>query len=143
MKFEYRTINNLTSPFSKKAILRPIIPISIKYGERRLRYEALIDSGADFIILPVGLAEILNIKAKNSKEIYFSGVDGEIIKGIIAEISLEVRRGDSYTTKVVFAKISGTIGILGELGFFDQFIVSFDLIKKEIELKPRKQKLYK
>ena len=135
MKFKYRKIN-LNSPFSKQFISRPIIPVSVHYKDKKIHYEALIDSGADFTILPLGLAEILNIDSSNSKEILFTGVDGGIIKGIIAKVDIEIG-GFSHKTHIVFAEISGTIGILGQTGFFDKFIVKFDLIKEEIELKQR------
>ena len=72
MRFPYRKIN-LENPFnSKKFILRPIIPLSIKYQDKTLRFEALIDSGADFNIFPMEIAEKL-------------GLDGEEIDAIRAE----------------------------------------------------------
>lgn len=135
MKYKYRKIN-LVSPFSKQFISRPIIPVSIHYEEKKIHYEALIDSGADFTILPMGLAEILNINASNFKKILFTGVDGGILKGIIAKVGMEIG-GATYQTSIVFAEISGTIGILGQIGFFDKFIVKFDLKKEGIELRER------
>lgn len=135
MHFKYRKIN-LTSPFSKNQISRPIIPISIIFNDKRVHYEALIDSGADFTILPLGLAEILNINPVKSREILFTGVDGGVLKGIIAKVNMEIA-GFGYETSIVFAEISGTIGILGQIGFFDKFIIKFDLKKEEIDLKTR------
>lgn len=135
MKFKYRKIN-LTSPFSRKYISRPVIPISIYFGDRKVHYEALIDSGADFAILPLGLVEILNIDSSKSKEILFTGVDGNVLRGIIAKVNIEIA-GFAYETSIVFAEISGSIGILGQIGFFDKFIVKFDLEKEEIEVKER------
>lgn len=135
MKFKYRKIN-LASPFSRKLIARPIIPISIIYADRRIHYEALIDSGADFTILPMGLAEILDIDPSGSKKISFSGVDGGVLQGIIAKVDLEIA-GITFQTDIVFAQISGAIGILGQLGFFDKFIIKFDLQNKEIEIKEK------
>lgn len=132
MKFKYRKIN-LTSPFSKQLISRPIIPISLEYKGVKVRYEALIDSGADFTILPIGLMSVLNIDIKNCRKVNFSGVGGEIINGVITKIALGIGECN-YLTNVVFAEISGAIGILGQLGFFDFFKVTFDLKKKEIEV---------
>ena len=132
MKFKYRKID-LTSPFSKQFISRPIIPISLEYKGTKVRYEVLIDSGADFTILPIGLMSVLNIDMKNCREINFSGVGGEIIKGVITKIALGIGE-HNYLTNVVFAEISGAIGILGQLGFFNFFKVSFDLKRKEIEI---------
>lgn len=132
MKFKYRKID-LTSPFSKQLISRPIIPISLEFQGAKIRYEALIDSGADFTILPIGLISVLNIDIKKCKEVNFSGVGGEIINGVITKVALGIGE-HNYLTNVVFAEISGAIGILGQLGFFNFFKVVFDLKKKEIEI---------
>ncbi|MEK7617405.1 MAG: aspartyl protease family protein [Patescibacteria group bacterium] len=137
MKFKYRELN-LPSPFSKKQKLqRSVIPISISSNSVSLRYEALIDSGADFSILPVGLAEILEINLDKLSKIYFTGATGDVTEGIISEINLELE-GEVFKTKIVFASLPKNVGILGQYGFFDKFVVKFDLVKKEIELKPRK-----
>lgn len=137
MKLKYRKLN-FPSPFNRKKILRPIIPISIQTNNsgRKVRYEALIDSGADFNLLPMGLIEILNVGSKNLKSIYFTGVSGETIRGLIANIKISL--GDNgFITNVVFAEISGAVGILGQYGFFDKFIVKFDFGKEEIEVESK------
>lgn len=135
MKFKYRRLN-FSSPFSRKRILRPIILISIKINatNRKVRYETLIDSGADFNIFPLGLLDILNIKQTSLKEVYFTGIDGEMMRGKVAKVEVSLE-DYNFSTQVVFAEISGTIGVLGQYGFFDKFIVKFDLGKEEIEIK--------
>ncbi len=129
MKFPYRKIN-LKHPFSSKQfILRPIIPVSLKYHDKSLRYEALIDSGADFNIFPLEIAHSLGIKFKSNRKLSFSGIGCNPITGQIAEISLEVGK-KAILTKVVFAEVGN--GILGQYGFFDILPVKFDLRNKEI-----------
>ena len=131
MKFPYRKIN-LKNPFnSKQFILRPIIPFSIKYKDRVLRFEALIDSGADFNIFPVEIAEKLEVTLKNSDHIAFAGVGGNIINGIKAEVMLEIGSWE-IKTKVVFAPVDS--GILGQYGFFDLYQVNFNLKRKIIKI---------
>ncbi|MDP3733004.1 MAG: retropepsin-like aspartic protease [Candidatus Daviesbacteria bacterium] len=136
MKFKYRKTSNI-SPFSKRKILtRPIIPISLRNGEKALRYEALIDSGADFSIFPVEIAKKLNVNIKKAKKIYFSSATGDLVKGTISRIKLDLGRG-AFETHIVFADLAEQTGILGQYGFFDKFIVKFDLNKEEIEIKER------
>ncbi len=136
MKFKYRELN-LPSPFSKRQKLqRPVIPISLSKNSVSIRYEALIDSGADFSILPAGLAEILKINLSKSPKIYFSSASGDVAEGVISEINLELE-GEVFKTKVIFASLPQNVGILGQYGFFDKFVVKFDLIKEEIELRTR------
>ncbi len=137
MKFKYRELD-IPSPFSKRQKLqRPIIPVSLHGRKNSIRYEALIDSGADFSILPSGLAEILRINLIKLKKIYFGSASGEIIDGFISEVGIELE-GEIFKSKVVFANLPKNVGILGQYGFFDKFIVKFDLIKREVEVKPRK-----
>ncbi|MEK7505043.1 MAG: hypothetical protein AAB589_02065 [Patescibacteria group bacterium] len=81
------------------SILKPIIPIEISHGEKKLRYNALIDSGADLSIIDGAIGDFLG---------------------------LDMRSGD----REIF-------GLLGQKGFFDLFIVKFDLIKEEIEVRSR------
>lgn len=136
MKFKYRKIN-ISHPFSrKKYILRPIIPVSVSFKQSSIRYEALIDSGSDFCIFPLEIALKLNVDLNHSKRIHFSGIEDSSVEGHIASILLDVY--DVHVkTNVVFADLSSASGILGQNGFFDLFIVKFDLKKEIIELKPR------
>ncbi len=139
MKYRYRELD-LFSPFSKKQKLqRPIIPISLNVGSISIRYEALIDSGADFSILPTGLAEILEINLDNCKRIYFTSATEDVTSGFISQINVDLD-GKTFKTKIVFADLPQNVGILGQYGFFDKFVVKFDLVEKEIELKSKKSK---
>ncbi|MBI3103583.1 retroviral-like aspartic protease [Candidatus Daviesbacteria bacterium] len=134
MKFKYRELS-LPAPFSKnKNLLRPIIPISLKSHGVSIRYEGLIDSGADFCIFPTGIAKKLGINFKKMNKIYFSSASGDMIEGIIAAVILDIGK-TSFKVKVVFADLAGRVGILGQYGFFDKFTVKFDLGKEEIEIK--------
>ena len=48
--------------------------------------------------------------------------------------------GWEYKIKAAFLRKIGPYGYgaVGQKGFFDNFIVKFDLLKEEIELKPRR-----
>lgn len=134
MKFKYRK-TNLLSPFSEKdKLLRPIIPVSIKYKQRSIYYEALIDSGADFCIFPIAIGRKLGISLDSAKRIYFAGATGDPVLGLIEKISLQIGE-TTFNTKIVFADLSGKKALLGQYGFFDKFIVKFDFKREEIEIK--------
>ena len=83
------------------------------------------------------MAEILGINLTKLEKIYFGSASGEIIDGVISEINIELDE-ELFKTKVVFADLPKNVGILGQYGFFDKFVIQFDLIKKEVELIPRK-----
>ncbi len=68
--FKYRQIN-LPSPFShRKYLLRPIISLGLSYKKSSIRYEALIDSGADFSIFPIEIAQKLGILLKKERIVF-------------------------------------------------------------------------
>ena len=122
-----------------ESILRPIIPIKAFHNGVTAKYAALIDSGADFCIFDAEIGEYLGIDVKSGLEETFGGVQEnggavaffhEITLGI-GDYSLQTPVGFSYD----IAKHG--YGLLGQKGFFDIFVVKFDLVKKEIELKER------
>lgn len=133
MKFKYQKVN-LFHPFSKKPyILRPLIPVSLKSRKSIIRYEAQLDCGADFCIFPLEIANKLGINLDKNRKIYFSGIGSEPLEGFIANIILGI--GDvELKTKIVFSSV-GSKALLGQYGFFDKFIVKFDLQKEEFEIK--------
>lgn len=132
MKFKYRKIN-LKDPFSgKKYILRPIIPVSLRHRGKSIHYEALIDTGADFCIFPIELANNLGIDIKKHRIIYFSGVGGEPIKGFITDVVLSIGEID-LSTEIVFSE-AGITRVLGQRGFFDHFDVKLSYKNQNIEI---------
>lgn len=132
VKFKYRKIN-LKDPFSSRNyVLRPIIPISLRHKTKSIHYEALIDTGADFNIFPIELAQMLGIKINKQRVIYFSGIGEESIRGFITKVILGVGKID-ISTKVVFSE-SGSVRLLGQRGFFDHFDVKLSYQKQIIEI---------
>ncbi|MBI2338195.1 retroviral-like aspartic protease [Candidatus Daviesbacteria bacterium] len=133
MKFKYREVN-LAAPFStKRRLLRPIIPVSLRYKRQAIYYEALIDSGADFCIFPTEIAQKLDMDFKKAKKVYFSGATGEPIQGVVGKLFLQV--GEiAFKTRIVFADLSSKVALLGQYGFFNLCKVKFDLESAEIEI---------
>lgn len=128
-----------TSNVLGKSILRPIIPIKISLNGIAARYAALIDSGADFCIFDAEIGEYLGINVKSGLKEVFGGVqEGKGSVAYFHEITLSIGGHDAKTLVGFSYDIAKHgYGLLGQRGFFDIFIVKFDLIKKEIELKPR------
>ncbi len=69
MKFRYKKY----SP----TILRPVIPIELKYKDGSLLYEVLVDSGADINIFDAEIGEALGIDliTGDSRQYYLHYVD--------------------------------------------------------------------
>ncbi len=141
MRFSYRKLLlPRHSPYFGASVLKPIIPIKISVGDKELYYSALVDSGADFCIFDAEVGEYLGSDIKAGQRVEFSGIEdhgGSV--AFLHDISLDIG-GWSYKTKIGFSyDISRRgFGVLGQRGFFDIFIVKFDLAKEEIELRGRK-----
>jgi len=129
------------SPLFGASILKPIIPIELSVGDKKLRYAALIDSGADFCILDGAVGEYLGLNVRSGSREVFGGIqDRGGAEAFLHTIILNIGGWD-YTTKIGFSYdiAKHGFGILGQKGFFDIFVVKFDLLKEEIELKERKE----
>jgi len=140
MKFDYSKI-----PFDEKSdlfgdfVLRPIIRIEVAFGEEKIPYLALIDSGADFSIFDAHIGELVGIDVKSGIPVVFAGAEKS--RGSLAYLhEVDVKVGtEKLETKVAFSYnvADNGHGLLGQRGFFEHFVVKFDYAKKEIELKPK------
>jgi len=130
MKFRYKKYG--------PQILRPVIPVEITYGDIVVPYEVLVDSGADTCIFDAQIAEILKINLKIGREQKVSGITGVAESYYIHPVTITVG-GWKYKIEAGFLPAIGKFGygVVGQKGFFDIFVVKFDLIKEEIELKAR------
>lgn len=145
MKFRYHKFPlKPPSKFFGSAILKPIIPVKLKINNREVRYAALIDSGADFCIFDAEIGEYLGIDIRSGVKEVFGGIQEKT--GSLAylhKITFDIGGWD-YQTTIGFsydiAKYG--FGILGQKGFFDIFVVKFDLLKEEIELKQKQKETH-
>ncbi|TSC91901.1 MAG: Uncharacterized protein CEN90_16 [Parcubacteria group bacterium Licking1014_17] len=141
MKFPYRKIRlDDASGFFGGLILKPIIPVKISAGNcKELNYEVLIDSGADFCIFDADVGEYLGIDINSGEKITFGGIqDRKGAAAFMHKVVLNIG-GWSYSAIVGFSHdiAKQGFGVLGQKGFFDNFVVKFDLNKEEIELREK------
>lgn len=124
-----------------QGVPRPVIPIKIQYRNRSVTYEVLVDSGADVCMFDAEVGDVLGVP-------FFDGVSGEVsgITGVIKPYYIHpvtISVGDqSFEAEVGFLSNVSRFGygVVGQKGFFDQFIVSFDYLKEEIILTKRKER---
>ncbi|HLD60676.1 MAG TPA: hypothetical protein VJA27_00900 [Patescibacteria group bacterium] len=129
MKFRYKKF----SP----AVLRPVVPVAIKVNNNMIMYEVLIDSGADMCIFDAEIGEVLGLNIEQGEPHPVAGViAGQRAFYYNHSVTLIVG-GVRYDTVVGFSRHISRCGygIVGQRGFFDKFIVKFDLRKEEVELK--------
>lgn len=119
------------------SILRPIIPIKISSNGLTVKYDALIDSGADFCIFHAEIGEYWGLNLKSGLREIFSGVEDSAgaeayfheLTLIIGETAVNTLVGFSYDIA------DHGYGLLGQKGLFEKFLISFNLLEKEIELR--------
>lgn len=135
MKFPYVEFLGLV----EDRIFRPVIPVTFKVQDKQFKSYALIDSGADYTILPIEVAGQLGLKLSaefrysmeaaggSSLNIYRSPVE---IKHIIQKSGFRNLEWSSY---VYFAE-SGSTLLLGQKGFLDRFEVRLNGHSKETHI---------
>lgn len=128
MKFKYKKYG--------LGILRPVIPIEIIYEGRSVQYEVLVDSGADLCIFDAQIGEILGIDITSGREQKVFGITGVEESYYLHTVNIKV--GD-WPYKIIagflpnIARLGG-YGVVGQKGFFENFVVKFNLRKEEFEL---------
>ena len=131
MKFNYKKYTDTP---------RPVIQIILKNKESAVGYHVLVDSGADLCLFDAGMGEQIGIDVKKGKPIEIFGVGGKASIFYLHTVNIEVG-GWSYNIEAGFMpEVAGRVlpyGIVGQKGFFENFIVKFDLLKEEIDLKTR------
>lgn len=141
MKFDYFKFPLTNeSEFFGKSVLKPVIPIKISAGTSVIRYAALIDSGADFCIFDAEIGEALGLNVRSGRQEQFGGIqDRGGAMAFVHRVIINIGGWD-YKIDVSFSYdiAKWGYGILGQKGFFDIFVVKFDLSKEEVELKERK-----
>jgi predicted aspartyl protease len=133
MIFKYREYREADG----KTIYRPTIPIIFKNGKYFAFLEAVIDSGADYIILPIEMAGQLNLKLESKTEFYAAGGNRFTVYKSPIELEYIIRK-DGYrniTTKttVYFAESQPAI-LLGHHGFLQKLKITLNGPKKEVEI---------
>lgn len=103
-------------------------------------YEVLVDSGADICLFHADIGELLGIDIAKGRPQEVFGVGGKASIFYLHPVMIEVG-GLSFEIEAGFMpSVSGHMmryGLVGQRGFFDKFVVKFDLRKEEIELRKR------
>lgn len=111
----------------------PVISLTFLIGEKRIRSQALIDSGATISIFGEETAYSLGIDIEKGKRIILGGVGGRIV-GYIHQLRIRVA-GAEFSCPVVFSReYLVSFNLLGRQGFFDQFMITFDEKHKRLSL---------
>lgn len=125
----------ITFPYKAdaKGNVFPIIPLTLKSGNKKKDFFALVDSGATISIFRAEVADILGIEIEKGEQLYLGGVGGHI-KGYLHELPIEVA-GKKFICPIVFSReYAVSFSLLGRQGFFRQFKIIFEEKKNLLTL---------
>ena len=134
--FRYKSVKRPDGSFVKA----PLVPVTF-IGKESFDTFALIDSGADISAMPRETAEILGLNIKGEVSTAY-GIGGKV-NSIQTTTTIHIHKGhEDYRlllpVKVILDNYDFPI-LLGRLGFFDSFVITFDQKEEKVMLK-RKQK---
>ncbi len=116
----------------------PYIPLTIKGRNESIDMMFLLDSGADYTVIPVELAELIGVDLSGSRE-QTSGVGGTIYTKK-SSMMVGIRNAhERYNIKVpihvILKRDSKVPPLLGREKFFDEFQITFNQKDRKVILK--------
>lgn len=121
-------------------VKEPIIPVTLvgKNG-KKLNFTAVLDSGSDFVLIPIEIAEVLELGFEKGIELKATTYTGEPFKTKITKVRIELRKGHDKVG--IECRAAVNIGgveyhdlIFGST-FFEHFKITFDYKKNKFIIK--------
>jgi len=138
VKFRYRKVPDNTNPKSSW-ISRPYVDVRLYHGNKYDHVRALIDTGADNSLFHSSIAKNLGIDLKAGRFQEFAGIAaGSTIDVCFHPIQLQIQgfsNGIDY--EAGFTESDWVGALLGQSGFFDHYLITFQRYKGRFEIKDR------
>jgi hypothetical protein len=129
----------VSPPRAKRAqyVYRPVVPVTLSFGKRAIRFDALVDSGTDQCTFPGWIVRRLGKDLYKGKERLFSGIGGSVL-AYLHRSRLEFH-GVKFTANVFYSHAWDDMpfGLLGQASFFAHFDVKFSYSDKAIHFSYR------
>ena len=128
MRIPYTKLKS-KDPLSGGASLRPYLAVNFLVGFKSVRTRALLDTGADRTILNRTWAEVFGLDWKKGIEFEAYGI-ANISKKIYIHRNIDIEiinfPNSRKTIDLAFIESPAVNVLLGRLGFFEHFRVTFD-----------------
>ena len=127
---------------SGKTIYRPLIPLTF-YEKERIDVIAILDSGSDMTVVPKEIAEHVGVKYIGEDEL--SGITGTKIKAKQGKLNVSFGRGReiyNFIIPVIIPEKENISIIIGRIGFFDQFKITFSEKERKIIFKKISKRIF-
>ena len=122
----------------------PIIPLLLSSPTKTTRpTEGLLDSGADEIVLPRGLADYLELDLKSSNK-PMKVASGDSVPRFVAEVTLTIGRAgrfcDPIKTEVCVPEEGDAPILIGRRPVFGLFEITFIEAERRLKMEPYRKK---
>lgn len=135
MKYKYSAASgqsNVDGRYTK----RPIVEVEIAKGSHRRKFLALIDSGADQIMMPAAIADAFGIDRAACQKRTSLGVSMEPIEGFVGNLTFRIeQQTEDFDAPVIFIDTDVPV-LLGREGFFDLYRIKFEQDHDTFEISP-------
>jgi hypothetical protein len=117
-----------------KPRFHPLVPITVHGALDSIDLLALVDSGAEHSVLTADLADVLGISLRRAEPVLIVGAGEHEVAGRLADVDLELDRY-RWQAPVVFAEGPMHRPLLGQIGFFAFFTVTFRYHRREMDIR--------
>jgi hypothetical protein len=125
VKYKYTVVSGAQT-LGGRFVKRPVVQIEISRGKHARTFLAIVDSGADNIILPAYIAELYGIDTSACPRYSVMGISLESTPGFVAELDFRLQmHSEVFTAPVVFID-KDVPPLLGQEGFFDTYRIKFE-----------------
>ncbi len=135
MKYRYATTSG-QSNVNGRNTKRPVVEVEISKGAHKRKFLALIDSGADQIMMPAAIADVFGIDRRTCPTRTSLGVSMEPIDGFVSDLTLRIEHQmEDFDAPVIFIDTDIPV-LLGREGFFDLYRIKFEQDHDTFEISP-------
>ena len=115
----------------------PLVDVTLRYNGAEVSCPTVIDSGTHFSLFPFSVGEQLGLNVSDGKKAVVP--PEEMVYFWPLEVRLEGRIEFPLYAGFSILQDVRKVGLLGQLGFFDRFDVTFEHSRQRILLKPQSE----
>jgi hypothetical protein len=135
MKYRYSVVSGQTG-IGGHFTRRPIVQVELSRDGTKRTFLALIDSGADQIMMPAAIAEVFGIERDQCPRRTSMGVSMEPIDGFVSHLTFRIAHQEhTFDAPVIFIDTDVPV-LLGREGFFDRYRINFQQNLDTFEIRP-------
>ena len=119
----------------------PVVPVSFYYKEKKTPViDALLDSGGDFIVIPMPISRYLGLKMKKAGSVDTAGGTTLLFKATLNMIIGKKNKTDIYDNIQIHVSARNDIPVLlGRHPIFEDYEITFKKQKDQLILTPVKK----